>query len=318
MRVLLVGPSYGAPEGRSQRLAGRGEAPMPELPEVETVRRGLIPAMEGRRISRAEVRREGLRRPFPEALAERLAGARAERLGRRAKHLLIELSTGETLVIHLGMSGRMTVSGGTVGAFVHGAAGPARHDHLVLHMKGASPEEEEGGVRVTLNDARRFGFVDLWPTSALSDHPALRALGPEPLSNAFDGPALAAALGARRTPVKAALMDGRVVAGLGNIYVCEALHRARIDPRRPAGKVSRARVEALAAAIRDVLSDAIEAGGSSLRDHRRADGELGRFQLAFRAYGREGAPCPTETCAGTIRRVAQAGRSTFLCPACQR
>ena len=289
---------------------------MPELPEVETVRRGLIPLMEGRRIERAEVRREGLRRPFPERLAERLAGARVERLGRRSKYLLADLSTGETLLVHLGMSGRMTISGGSsgssdaLGTFVHAAGRMERHDHLVLHM--------EGGARVTLNDARRFGSVDLWPTSALADHPSLAGLGPEPLSNAFDGPTLVGRLRGRRTPVKAALLDQRVVAGLGNIYVCEALHRARIDPRRQAGRLSRARAEALVPAIRDVLTEAIEAGGSTLRDHRQADGALGYFQHALRAYGREGAPCPTEGCPGTIRRVAQAGRSTFHCPVCQR
>ena len=312
---------------------------MPELPEVETVRRGLIPAMEGRRIIRAEVRREGLRRPFPERLAERLAGARVERLGRRSKYLLIELSTGETALMHLGMSGRVTVSGVPVGACAHAAGGHERHDHLVLHMEGRVAEDapcgegargggdapaaagapaDAGGARVTLNDARRFGSVDLWPTAALAEHPALAGLGPEPLSNAFDGPALAAALRGRRTAVKAALLDQRVVAGLGNIYVCEALHRAGVDPRRQAGRISRARAEVLVPAIRDVLGEAIEAGGSTLRDHRRADGELGRFQHAFRAYGREGAPCPREGCAGTIRRVAQGGRSTFYCPACQR
>ena len=311
---------------------------MPELPEVETVRRGLIPVLEGRRLERAEVRREGLRRPFPERLAQRLAGARVERLGRRSKHLLAELSTGETLMVHLGMSGRMTISGGglaggcgpgegsglaegfglaegsgpggALGAFVHAAGGSERHDHLVLHV--------EGGARVTLNDARRFGSVDLWPTGALARHPSLAGLGPEPLSNAFDGPTLAAALRGRRTPVKAALLDQRVVAGLGNIYVCEALHRARVDPRRQAGRISRVRAEALAPAIREVLAEAIEAGGSTLRDHRRADGALGSFQHALRAYGREGLPCPSEGCPGTIRRVVQAGRSTFHCPACQR
>ena len=293
---------------------------MPELPEVETVRRGLIPVLEGRRLARAEVRREGLRRPFPERLAERLAGAGVERLGRRAKVLLADLSTGETLLVHLGMSGRMTVSGSgpaadagsgeALGAFVHGVGAAARHDHLVLHA--------EGGARVTLNDARRFGAVDLWPTDALDEHPMLRALGPEPLSDAFDGPALAARLSGRRAPVKAALLDQRVVAGLGNIYVCEALHRARIHPGREAGRISRARVHALAGAIRSVLEEAIEAGGSTLRDHRRADGEIGRFQHAFRAYGREGAPCPTQGCGGAIRRVLQGGRSTFHCPACQR
>ena len=287
---------------------------MPELPEVETVRRGLVPVLEGRRVARAEVRREGLRRPFPEGLAARLEGARVERLGRRAKTLLADLDTGETLLVHLGMSGRMTVSGPVseegLGAFVHGGPVAERHDHVVLHV--------EGGARVTLNDARRFGVMDLWPTAALAEHPMLRGLGPEPLSDAFDGPALAARLRGRRTPMKAALLDQRVVAGLGNIYVCEALHRAGIDPRRRAGRLARRRAEALVPAIRSVLEEAIEAGGSTLRDHRRADGAPGRFQHRFRAYGREGEPCPTEGCPGTIRRLAQSGRSTFHCPACQR
>lgn len=283
---------------------------MPELPEVETVRRGLVPALEGRRIERAEVRREGLRRPFPERLAERLAGARVERLGRRAKTLLLDLDTGETALVHLGMSGRVTVSGRGIGAYVHGDGAGEKHDHVVLHA--------EGGSVVTLNDARRFGVVDLWPTDRIGEHPMLRGLGPEPLSNGFDGPALADRLAGRRTPMKAALLDQRVVAGLGNIYVCEALHRALVSPRRQAGRVSRARAEALVPAIRDVLEEAIEAGGSTLRDHRRADGALGAFQHRFRAYGREGEPCPTRGCAGTIRRMVQSGRSTFHCPSCQR
>ena len=283
---------------------------MPELPEVETVRRGLAPVLEGRRIVDAEVRREGLRRPFPPRLAERLTGARVLRLGRRAKTLLIGLDTGETALVHLGMSGRMTISGQGVGTFVHGGPGAERHDHLVLRT--------EDGATVTLNDARRFGVVDLWPTEALADHPMLRGLGPEPLSEGFDGPTLAATLRGRRTPMKAALLDQRVVAGLGNIYVCEALHRAGVDPRRHAGRLSRRRAEGLVPAIRDVLAEAIEAGGSTLRDHRRADGAEGWFQHSFRAYGREGAPCPTEGCRGTIRRIVQSGRSTFHCPACQR
>ena len=283
---------------------------MPELPEVETVRRGLTPALEGRRIARAEIRREGLRRPFPPGLAERLTGARVERLGRRAKTLLLDLDTGETVLIHLGMSGRMTVSGDGIGAYVHGGPAGERHDHVVLHT--------EDGAVVTLNDARRFGVVDLWPTTSIEAHPMLRGLGPEPLSNGFDGPALADRLRGRRTPIKAALLDQRVVAGLGNIYVCEALHRVGVSPRRHAGRLSRARAEALVPAIRDVLEEAIAAGGSTLRDHRRADGALGYFQHRFRAYGREGEPCPTEGCDGSIRRIVQSGRSTFHCPTCQR
>jgi formamidopyrimidine-DNA glycosylase len=283
---------------------------MPELPEVETVRRGLTPALEGRRIERAEVRRDGLRRLFPPRLAERLTGARVERLGRRAKTLLLELDTGETALVHLGMSGRMTVSGAGLGVYVHGDGAGAKHDHVVLHA--------EGGAVVTLNDARRFGVVDLWPTDALGEHPMLRGLGPEPLGNGFDGPALAHRLAGRRMPMKAALLDQRIVAGLGNIYVCEALHRAGVSPRRQAGRVSRARIEGLVPAIRAVLEEAIEAGGSTLRDHRTAEGAPGWFQHRFRAYGREGEPCPTDACGGRIRRIVQSGRSTFHCPSCQR
>ena len=281
---------------------------MPELPEVETVRRGLIPAMEGHRIEGAEVRREGLRFPFPERMAERLTGARALRLRRRSKYLLIDLDSGETLLVHLGMSGRMTVSGTPLGAFAHEAGGLLAHDHVVLDM--------EGGARVVLNDARRFGVMDLYPTSGT--HRLLEGIGPEPLSNDFSGPVLADALAGRATPVKAALLDQRVVAGLGNIYVCEALHRAGISPMRKAGRIARARAEALVPIIRDVLEEAIEAGGSSLRDHRQASGELGYFQHAFRAYGREGEGCRTDGCGGTMRRAVQSGRSTFYCPSCQR
>ena len=287
---------------------------MPELPEVETVRRGLAPAMEGRRIARAELRRDGLRWPFPPRLAERLAGARALRLRRRSKYLLADLSTGETLLIHLGMSGRMTVTGGGAaaapGGFTHALPTPEKHDHVILHM--------EGGARIALNDARRFGAMDLVATDAAEAHPLLANLGPEPLGNGFSGAVLAAALAGRRTPIKAALLDQRLVAGLGNIYVSEALHRAGIAPARAAGRIGRARVEALAAAIRAVLEEAIVAGGSSLRDHRQADGTLGYFQSAHRAYGREGLPCLAPGCGGTIRRTVQVGRSSFHCPACQR
>ncbi|PRY93227.1 DNA-(apurinic or apyrimidinic site) lyase [Hasllibacter halocynthiae] len=282
---------------------------MPELPEVETVRRGLIPAMEGRRIERAEVRRPDLRWPLPERLTERLTGARVDRLRRRSKYVLADLDTGETLLVHLGMSGRMTVSGLKLGAFVHDHPPREKHDHVVLGM--------EGGARVTFNDARRFGFMDLMRTDGAEAHPLLAGLGPEPLGNGFSGPVLADALAGRRTPIKAALLDQRVVAGLGNIYVCEALHRAGISPRRQARNLSRARAGALVPVIREVLAEAIEAGGSSLRDHRQASGELGYFQHAFRAYGREGGACPNG-CGRTIRRIVQAGRSTFYCPACQR
>ena len=283
---------------------------MPELPEVETVRMGLIPAMQGRAVARAEVRREGLRWPFPERMAERLSGARVQGLRRRSKYLLLDLDTEETLLVHLGMSGRLTVSGAPLGQFVHAHPPAEKHDHVVLHM--------EDGARVTFNDARRFGAMDLLPTGGEDAHPLLARLGPEPLGNAFHAAALANAFHGRRTPVKAALLDQRIVAGLGNIYVCEALHRAGIAPTRAAGRISRARLERLVPIVRDVLREAIAAGGSSLRDHRQATGELGYFQHSFAAYGREGAPCRSDGCGGIIRRIVQSGRSTFHCPRCQR
>jgi formamidopyrimidine-DNA glycosylase len=282
---------------------------MPELPEVETVRRGLEPVLSGRVIVHAEVRRPDLRWPFPEAMAARLTGARVIGLRRRSKYLLADLDRGETLILHLGMSGRLLVSGAPVGVFVHAHPLPAKHDHVVLDV--------EGGARVTFNDARRFGAMDLWPTADLEAHRLLAGLGPEPLGNAFDAASLGARMAGRLAPVKAVLLDQRVVAGLGNIYVCEALWRARISPLRLAGEVTGAEVETLVAAVRAVLRDAIAAGGSSLRDYRRADGELGYFQHSFAFYGREGAPCPRDD-GGTVARAVQSGRSSFLCPVCQR
>jgi formamidopyrimidine-DNA glycosylase len=283
---------------------------MPELPEVETVRRGLIPVMEGARILAALVNRPDLRWPLPARMAERLTGARVLALRRRSKYILAELDRGETLLIHLGMSGRMLVSGAMLGAFAHPHPAPQKHDHVVLDM--------EGGARVTFNDARRFGAMDLIAAGAEGGHPLLAKLGPEPLGNAFHEDYLVARLHGRDTPVKAALLDQGVVAGLGNIYVCEVLHRAGISPLRRAGRISAVRVARLVPLIREVLAEAIEAGGSSLRDYRQADGELGYFQHAFRVYGREGEGCPTPGCAGTIRRTVQSGRSSFHCPACQR
>ncbi|MFO1208538.1 MAG: bifunctional DNA-formamidopyrimidine glycosylase/DNA-(apurinic or apyrimidinic site) lyase [Amaricoccus sp.] len=281
---------------------------MPELPEVETVRRGLEPVLAGRRIVAADVRRPDLRWPFPKGLAKRLGGRRVEALRRRSKYLLADLDGGETLIVHLGMSGRLLVSGAQVGAFHHPHPAPEKHDHVVLDV--------EGGARVTFNDARRFGAVDLWPTERLEEHRLLAGLGPEPLGNGFDGGYLAGRMAGRRTPVKAVISDQRVVAGLGNIYVCEALWRARIAPLRLAGDVTADEAEALVRAIRAVLEDAIAAGGSSLKDYRRADGELGYFQHSFAVYGREGEACPRGD--GTILRVVQAGRSSFFCPGCQR
>lgn len=283
---------------------------MPELPEVETVRRGIAPVMEGRVIRRAEARRPNLRWPLPERLAERLAGARVERLRRRSKYLLADLSTGETLLIHLGMSGRILVSGRTLGEFHHQHPAPQKHDHVVIEM--------EGGARITFNDARRFGAMDLMPTAAAGEHWLIRGLGPEPFGNDFHEEYLVARLRGRTMPVKAALLDQRIVAGLGNIYACEVLHRAGIDPRRKAGRIAAARVAQLVPLVRQVLSEAIEAGGSSLRDYRQSDGELGYFQHVFRVYDREGRPCPTPGCGGTVARIVQSGRSTFWCPSCQR
>jgi formamidopyrimidine-DNA glycosylase len=280
---------------------------MPELPEVETVRAGLEPAMLGQIIARAEVNREGLRWPFPPDMARRLQGARIDSLRRRSKYILADLSSGETLLIHLGMSGRMLVSGAVLGAYVHDHAAPQKHDHVVFHMGS--------GARVTFNDPRRFGAMDLMPTAQADGHPLLAHLGPEPLGNRFDGDYLAARLAGRKTPIKSALLDQHIVAGLGNIYVCEVLHAAGIAPQRRADQVADA--PALVPIIRDILAKAIAAGGSSLRDYRQADGELGYFQHNFAVYGREGAPCPRPGCGGTIARIVQSGRSSFYCPACQ-
>ncbi len=283
---------------------------MPELPEVETVRRGLAPVMEGQVIVKAEVNRPDLRWPFPERMAERLTGRRVLQLRRRSKYILADLDSGETLLIHLGMSGRMTVSGDPLGHFVHDHPAPEKHDHVVIHM--------ESGARVTFNDPRRFGAMDLMPTATADRHKLLAVLGPEPLGNDFNAAYLAAAFRGKNTPVKAALLDQGIVAGLGNIYVCEALFRARISPLRKAGRIAAPRVAALVPAIRDVLDRAIAAGGSSLKDFRQADGELGYFQHSFDVYGREGAPCRTPGCTATIRRKVQSGRSSFYCSVCQR
>jgi formamidopyrimidine-DNA glycosylase len=283
---------------------------MPELPEVETVRRGLEPILAGQVIARAVANRQDLRWPLPERLAERLGGRRVEALRRRSKYLLADLSSGETLLVHLGMSGRMLVSGQALGVFHHDHPAPGKHDHVVL--------ETEAGARITFNDARRFGAMDLMPTEAADAHWLLRDLGPEPLGNGFHEGYLAERFRGKAAPVKAALLDQRIVAGLGNIYVAEALHRAGISPHRAAGRIGAARLARLAAAVREVLAEAIEAGGSSLRDHRQTSGELGYFQHAFRAYDRAGQPCPTPGCPGTIRRSVQSGRSSYHCPACQR
>ena len=283
---------------------------MPELPEVETVRRGLVPVMEGAVIARAEVNRPDLRWPLPQRMADRLTGRTVTALRRRSKYILADLDSGETLLVHLGMSGRMLISGAQLGSFYHDHPAPQKHDHVVLHMGS--------GARVTFNDARRFGAMDLIPTERAAEHLLLKDLGPEPFGNDFNAPYLVGRLKGRRTPVKAALLDQRIVAGLGNIYVAETLYRARISPLKLAGELEEVQVHALVSIIRDVLAEAIEAGGSSLRDFRQANGELGYFSKHFQVYDREGEPCETPGCPGTITRNVQSGRSSFWCPACQR
>ncbi|MGD0565246.1 MAG: bifunctional DNA-formamidopyrimidine glycosylase/DNA-(apurinic or apyrimidinic site) lyase [Roseiarcus sp.] len=292
---------------------------MPELPEVETVRRGLSAAMVGKRFARVETRRGDLRVPFPDRFAERLTGQRIEALTRRAKYLLAALEGGETLVMHLGMSGSFRVEreGETlVQPFHFERSKKEAHDHVVFTL--------DSGARVVYNDPRRFGAMVLTPTQGLAEHPLFRDLGVEPLSQEFDAARLAAVLAGARTPLKSALLDQKRIAGLGNIYVCEALHRARLSPRREAGTLVDVKgaptpaAKALVKAIRDVLEEAVAAGGSTLRDHRQTDGELGYFQHAFAVYGREGAACPRPRCRGTIVRIVQNGRSSFYCPACQR
>ncbi|WP_374292609.1 bifunctional DNA-formamidopyrimidine glycosylase/DNA-(apurinic or apyrimidinic site) lyase [Paenirhodobacter enshiensis] len=280
---------------------------MPELPEVETVRRGLVPAMEGRRIAHVTLNRPDLRWPLPENMAARLEGARVERLRRRSKYILADLDTGESLLIHLGMSGRMLVSGIMLGDYHFEHPAPEKHDHVVLDM--------EGGARVTFNDARRFGAMDLVRTDREAAHWLLAGLGPEPLGNDFSEAYLIARLHERKSPVKTVLLDQHVVAGLGNIYVNEVLFRAGIDPRRQAARIAAKRIGQIVPLVREVLSEAIEAGGSSLRDHRQASGKLGYFQHTFRVYDREGEPCPV--CGTPIRRIVQSGRSSFFCPSCQ-
>jgi formamidopyrimidine-DNA glycosylase len=275
---------------------------MPELPEVETVRRGLALKMTGRRIVGAELRRQDLRRPFPPMLARRLTGASIGALRRRGKYILIELDDNGTLLLHLGMSGRITAGpGGTP---------HAPHDHVILTL--------DDGTVVRFNDARRFGLLDYMLRGEESAHPLLAGMGPEPLEPGFGGSYLTQKLAGKMTPIKAALLDQKIVAGLGNIYVCEALYRAGVSPARLAATVSGARADKLASAIRAVLTDAIEAGGSSLRDYVQADGELGYFQRHWAVYGREGEPCPGCTCCEGVRRIVQSGRSTFFCAKKQR
>ena len=271
---------------------------MPELPEVETTVRGLEHVLKGRRIRRVEARRADLRRAFPKDLGQRLTGAQVTSLGRRAKYGLVHTDRGDTMIFHLGMSGAWRIDPAELG----------KHDHLLL--------ETDEGRRLHLRDPRRFGSVDLMPTDELEQWPAFKALGPEPLDGSIDGQWLQQRFKGRTAAVKLLLLDQRVVAGLGNIYACEALFRARIDPRKAAGKVSRPKLDALATAIPAVLEDAIRAGGSSLKDFAAPDGELGYFSKQFDVYDREGQPCVN--CPGMVKRVVQGGRSTFFCPSCQR
>jgi formamidopyrimidine-DNA glycosylase len=270
---------------------------MPELPEVETTVRGLRPVLEGRRLTRVEARRADLRRAFPPDLRQRLTGATVNALGRRAKYGLIGTDRGDTMIFHLGMSGRWRIDPGELGL----------HDHLIL--------ETDAQRSLALHDPRRFGSVDLIPTTGVEAWPAFAAMGPEPLGPGFTGAYLACALTGRAAPIKALLLDQRIVAGLGNIYVCEALHMAGISPVRAGGRIGAGRLDRLAAAVKEVLLAAIDAGGSTLRDYARPDGELGYFAKQFLVYGREGEPCG---CGAPIRRRAQGGRSTFFCPSCQR
>lgn len=286
---------------------------MPELPEVETVRRGLEPVLSGARLSRVRANRPDLRFPLPDGFVQRLTGAKILRLDRRAKYILAPLDRGDTLVMHLGMTGRFEIAApeGSVrpGDFAREVKPDDKHAHVVF--------ETEAGATVTYYDPRRFGFMDLIPTDRLGHHPWFATMGPEPLGEAFDARTLEKAFANRKQGPKTLLLDQRTVAGLGNIYVCEALHRSHISPFKPSGGIASRRLGPLATAIKEVLAEAVEVGGSSLKDFAAADGALGYFQHRFRVYDREGEPCPTPGCKGVIAREVQAGRSTFFCPVCQ-
>ena len=297
---------------------------MPELPEVETVCRGLEPALAGKRIARVMLNRPDLRFPFPQGLADAVTGLEVERVERRAKYILIHLAGGSILLAHLGMTGRFTIWRGdgavqNLGEFYFaeeaGRQGDGPHDHMVVDLAD--------GTRIVYADPRRFGFVDLIAPGGLETNRFLAGLGVEPLGNSFNATYLAHALAGRKTPLKAALLDQRIIAGLGNIYVCEALYRARLSPRRLAGSIVRKRGdsprgEALVTSVRSVLVEAIAAGGSTLRDYAHTDGSSGEFQQRFDVYDREGEPCRTHGCKATVQRIVQSGRSTFFCPTCQR
>ncbi|MFD1744724.1 bifunctional DNA-formamidopyrimidine glycosylase/DNA-(apurinic or apyrimidinic site) lyase [Rhizobium helianthi] len=296
---------------------------MPELPEVETVRRGLAPVMEHAYVTRLETRRSDLRFPFPEDFSGRVGGRRIIGLGRRAKYLLIDLDDGMTIISHLGMSGSFRMEKGEQtelpGEFHHPRSKNEKHDHVIFHLDG-----QDGPQRVIYNDPRRFGFMHLWPRSELDLYPAFAGLGPEPTGNLLDAQGLATRFEGRAQPLKSLLLDQTVIAGLGNIYVCEALWRSELSPLRKGGTLvtekgkPRAQLERLTLAIREVIADAIAAGGSSLRDHIQTDGSLGYFQHSFSVYDQEGKPCPRDGCAGTIERIVQSGRSTFFCARCQK
>jgi formamidopyrimidine-DNA glycosylase len=285
---------------------------MPELPEVETVRRGLAPALVGKRIARARTKRADLRFPFPKRFAARLSGRRVNALERRAKYLLARLDDGNVWITHLGMTGRWSISGAKrqPGDFYYSEPPDPTHTHVVI--------ETEEGARLEFNDPRRFGYMDLIAETALEAHPWFKGMGPEPLGNEFHLPYLRKALAGKKTSVKAALLDQRIIAGLGNIYVVEALHRAGIAPTKVAGRIAAVRLERLYHAVRAVLEEAIEAGGSTISDYARTDGAQGGFQHRFRVYDREGDNCLTPNCGGTIVRETHGGRSSFWCPRCQR
>jgi formamidopyrimidine-DNA glycosylase len=293
---------------------------MPELPEVETVRRGLQPVMEGAKIVKAEARRADLRFPFQPDFVARLQGQVVTGLGRRAKYLMADLASGDVLLMHLGMSGSFRVikpdDEKSPGEFHYSRGKDSTHDHVLFRMSS--------GADIVFNDPRRFGYMKVIARNALEDEPLLRGLGPEPLGNEFDAAMLAQSCAGKKTSLKAALLDQRVVAGLGNIYVCEALHRSHLSPRRIAATLATPKREPtdharrLVSAIHAVLNDAIKAGGSSLRDHRQTSGELGYFQHSFKVYDREGERCRTPGCGGIVKRFTQNGRSTFWCPKCQK
>ncbi len=298
---------------------------MPELPEVETVRRGLTPVMEGATVQRLELRRPDLRFPFPDQFAEIVEGQKIVSVGRRAKYLLLDLANGQAIIMHLGMSGSYRIEkdvfGSTIpGVFHHEKPRLAAHDHVTFHLVQKSGET----ARVIYNDPRRFGFMLMHPRAELDEHPTFKNMGAEPVGNVLSPDVLAKAMAGKGTPLKSALLDQRVIAGLGNIYVCEALWRSRLSPKRKAGSLVKQsgkptdRLMTLEKHIREVIADAIRAGGSSLRDHTQTDGSLGYFQHSFAAYDREGEPCRHEGCGKPIKRIVQSGRSTFYCASCQR